>query len=196
MQWFTLDPARWRIAYIFVRNPLVRISDRIEAAALIEVVGILLVAVPIAGVIGTAVYESSSRALAAQARTSLTVTATANKDGVQTLRFNTAPATVWARWQINGGEHTGPLRWDRAVVRAGDQMDIRVNSDGQRVAPPSSPAFCAVAVSVGSWLSCAAACVGGFAIVRLRLSQARLAGWERELNSLAGDDGRGRANRQ
>jgi hypothetical protein len=35
------------------------------------VVGIVLVAVPIAGAIGTAVYESSSRALAAQARTSL-----------------------------------------------------------------------------------------------------------------------------
>jgi hypothetical protein len=195
MQWFTLDPARWRIACILVRNPLVRISDRIEAAVLIAVVGILLVAVPIAGVIGTAVYESSSRALAAQARTSLKVTATANKDSVQALRFDSASATVWARWQINGGERTGPLRWDRAIVRAGDQMDIRVTSDGQPVALPSWPAFHAVAVSVGSWLSCAAACVGGFAIVRLRLSQVRLAGWERALNSVADDDGRGRANR-
>jgi hypothetical protein len=37
MQWFTLDPARWRIAYTFVRNPLVRISDRIDAAVLIAV---------------------------------------------------------------------------------------------------------------------------------------------------------------
>jgi hypothetical protein len=194
MQWFVLDPARWRIAHIFVRNPLVRISDRIEAAVLIAVVGILLVAVPIAGAIGTAVYESSIRALAAQAPTSHTVTASAIKDGVQNVRFNSGPATVWASWHINGGEHTGPLRWDRATVRAGDQMDIRVNSDGRRVAPPSWPAFHAVAVSVGGWLSCAAACVGGFAILRLRLSQVRLAGWERELNSLAGDDGRGRAN--
>src|ERR1700742_5163132 len=123
MLWFTLDPARWRIACIFVRNPLVRISDRIEAAILIAVVGILLVAVPMAGVIGTAVYESRSRSLAAQARTSHEVTATAIKDSVRTLRFNSAPATVWARWQFNGGEHTGPLRWDRAIVRAGDQTD-------------------------------------------------------------------------
>jgi hypothetical protein len=72
-------------------------------------------------------------------------------------------------------------------------MEIWVNLDGQRITLPS-PTFHAVAVGAGSWLSCAAACVTGFAIMRLRLNNIRLAGWERELNSLEGDDGRGHAH--
>ncbi len=75
-------------------------------------------------------------------------------------------------------------------------MEIWVNPDGQRVADPSWPAFHALAVGAGSWLSCVAACVASFAIMRLRLNHVRLAGWERELNSLEGDDGRGHANPQ
>lgn len=189
MHSFEMNVARWRTAHIFVHSPLVRISDRIEAAVLIAVVGILLVAVPMAEAVGTAADESSSRSLAAQAPTSRKVTATAIKDSVQNMRYSTGSATAWARWQINGGQHTGHLRWDRPRVRTGDRMEICVNLDGQRITLPS-PTFHAVAVGAGSWLSC----VAGFAIMRLRLNHIRLAGWEREVNSLEGDDGRGHAH--
>jgi hypothetical protein len=196
MQSFTLDPARWRIARTFTRNPLIRLSDRIEAWVLMVAVGVVLVSAPIAGAVGTAVYESSSRTLAAEALTSQSVTATATKGTAGTVLFNSGPVTIPARWQIDGREHTGLLNWDRPDVSVGDQMEIRVNSDGERIAPPSWPAFHAVAVALGIWLSCSAGAVAVFAVARLRLNHVRLAGWDRELKSVAGEDGSGRANRQ
>ncbi|MGY4649462.1 Rv1733c family protein [Mycobacterium sp. URHB0021] len=195
MQSFTVDPARWRIARIFARNPLIRVSDRIEALVMALMVGVLLVSVPIAGAVGTAVYDSSSQRLAEQAPTSHTVAATAIKSSIDTAGLKTVPVSVMARWQVNGREHTGLLKWDRPEVSVGDQMDIWVNADGQKVAPPSWPAFHAVAVGLGIWLSFAVGAVAVFMVVWLRLNHARLAGWDRELDRLASDDGSGRANR-
>jgi hypothetical protein len=52
-----------------------------------------------------------------------------------------------------------------------------------------------VAVGLGIWLSFAVGAVAVFMVVWLRLNHARLAGWDRELDRLASDDGSGRANR-
>jgi hypothetical protein len=150
---------------------------------------------PISGAIGTAVYEPSSRELAAEAATSHRVTATAAHSSVRTVPFNTGPLKVLAHWQLDGHEHIGRLQWSRPEVSAGDQMEIRVNSDGERAAPPSWPAFHAVAVGLGIWLSFAVGAVTVFAVMWQRLHHVRLAGWDRELTSLTSDDGRGRANR-
>lgn len=60
---FTVDPARWPLAASLRRgHPLVRTADRIEAAVLAAVVMLSLVALPIAGAVGTAVYDSPAAA--------------------------------------------------------------------------------------------------------------------------------------
>ena len=62
METFTLAPVGGWIVRAFGRNPLVRTSDRIEALLLILAVAVALAAAPIAGAIGTAVYEARSHA--------------------------------------------------------------------------------------------------------------------------------------
>ena len=63
MDTFTVRSPRWLVVRLFGRNPLIRISDRIEALALVLTVVVSLLAAPIAAAVGTAVYDSRSRPL-------------------------------------------------------------------------------------------------------------------------------------
>ena len=76
MDTFTVRLPRWLVVRLFGRNPLIRISDRIEALVLVLTVVVSLLAVPIAAAVGTAVYDSRSRLYAEQAQTQAQVTAT------------------------------------------------------------------------------------------------------------------------
>jgi hypothetical protein len=97
------------IVRAFGRNPLVRTSDRIEALLLILAVAVALVAAPIAGAIGTAVYEARSHAYVERATSRHTVTAIAVEDSVTTVRPYTIDTIT---------EHTGSFEWDD-MVKAG-----------------------------------------------------------------------------
>jgi hypothetical protein len=60
---FTVDPIRWPLVVrLRGRHPLVRATDRIEAAALVVAVVLASIALPIAGAVGTAVYDSPTAA--------------------------------------------------------------------------------------------------------------------------------------
>jgi len=76
MDTFTLGLLRWRFVRMFGRNPLVRISDRVEAAVLGLAIVVWLLAAPVAGAVGTAVHDSRSHLNAEQAQTRHAVTAT------------------------------------------------------------------------------------------------------------------------
>jgi hypothetical protein len=105
--------------------------------------------------------------------------------------------TVDARWRAEGIEHTDAFKSDRAV-KAGDQIDIWVDSHGNRVSPlqpRSRAAIDAVCTAVTIWLGVVAAAAAGAGLVRWRLDRFRAAGWEREIRSLA-DNGGGRTNTQ
>ena len=58
---FTVRLPRWRFARLFGFNPLVRVRDRVEALVVVLAVVVMLLAVPIAAAVGTAVYDSRSR---------------------------------------------------------------------------------------------------------------------------------------
>ena len=75
MDTFTIGFPRW-LAVLFGRNPLIRLSDRLEVLALVLVVVVSLLSMPIGAAVGTAVYDSRSRVYAEQAKTRTTVTAT------------------------------------------------------------------------------------------------------------------------
>ena len=76
MDTFTVRSPRWLVVRLFGRNPLIRISDRIEALVLVLTVVVSLLAAPIAAAVGTAVHDSRSHLYAEQAQTRRTVTAT------------------------------------------------------------------------------------------------------------------------
>ena len=118
METFTLVPVGGWIGRAFGRNPLLRTSDRIEALVLMLAVTAALVAAPVAGAIGTGVYETRSHAYAEQAKSRHTVTAIAVGDSTTNVRPNADTTTVDARWRIDGTDHTGSLKWGE-VVKAG-----------------------------------------------------------------------------
>jgi hypothetical protein len=200
MQAFTLGPARWRTVRAFGRNPVVRISDRVEAMVVALAVAIALVAVPAAGAVGTTVYEARSRAYAEAGHMRHTVTAVVTSRGqtaVGAPRYAIITTTVHARWRAEGIEHTDAFKWDRAVA-PGNQIEIWVDTHGRRVNPapsPSQAAFDAVRIAVTIWLGVVAASAALVALVRWRLDRLRDAAWEREISSLA-DNGGGRTNTQ
>jgi hypothetical protein len=68
METFSLDPRRWRVGYLFSRNPLLRGSDRLEVLAVVFAVAVSLLALPIAAAKGTDVYQAHRALYAEQAQ--------------------------------------------------------------------------------------------------------------------------------
>jgi hypothetical protein len=194
METFILAPVGGWIVRAFGRNPLVRTSDRIEALLLILAVTVALVAAPVAGAIGTAVYEARSHAYAEQATSRHPVTAMAVEDSTTTVEpFTVDTITVDARWRIDGTEHTGSFEWDH-MVKAGDSLTIWVDSDGNYVGPPTPASRAgadAVTAGLATWLGAVAATAAVMGSLRSWLNRLRYAEWERDLRCLADDD-RGR----
>lgn len=75
---FTLDPRRWWLACAFSRNPLVRGTDRVEALVIVLVSVVCLLAAPVAGAVGTAVYDARRQQYAAEVRTDHTADSISN----------------------------------------------------------------------------------------------------------------------
>ena len=60
MQTFTLLPQRWWVVRVFGRNPLVRLSDRVGVLLVLLACVVSIIAAPVAGAVGTAVYDAHS----------------------------------------------------------------------------------------------------------------------------------------
>lgn len=189
MQAFTFSPTRWRTIRAFGANPLVRVSDRIEAVVVVSAVALSLLALPVAGAIGTAVYDARSRIYAEEAHARhpirAIVTTTRNSAAVARPYLNTT--IVHTRWRAAGIEHVGTFRSERAVT-VGDQIGIWVNDTGEGVGPPtpaSQAAVEAVWVAVPLWLMVIGAATALVAVVRWRLDCRHDSDWEREIGDLA-----------
>ena len=65
MQTVTLNMGSW-LRRLVVRNPLVRASDRIEAAAIFVGLASAVLVVPFAGALGTAIYDNRVHAFTAE----------------------------------------------------------------------------------------------------------------------------------
>ena len=192
METFTLDPRCWQIARVFGRNPLLRRTDRIEALVILVAIVASLVAIPVAGVLGAAVYGARDRLYTQEAHERHLVTATV----VDARPEESGGTVVQARWSVAAGERTGALRLTDPV-KVGESIEIWVGKDGLPVFPPT-PTWRAVSDAIGvAGVMSMIVCVGMASLVarvRSRLDRGRDARWERELRCLV-DDG-GRTNRQ
>lgn len=188
MQAFTLGPRRWRTVRAFGVNPLVRISDRIEAIVVVSAVATSLLAAPVAGAIGTAVHDARSRVYAEEAHTRQPISAivTTNGHSAAIARPYPTTAVVQARWRAKGVEHVATFRSERAAA-AGDQIRIWVNEAGERVTPPtpaSRAVFDAISVGLLLWLVVVGAVGALVALTRWRLDHHRDSDWAREVGDL------------
>jgi hypothetical protein len=187
MQAFTFDARRWRIIRAFGSSPLIRISDRIEAILIVSAVAISLLAAPVAGAIGTAVYDARSRTYSDEAHTRrpISATVTTTRRGVTTVRPYMDSAIVEVRWRLGGIEHTADFS-ARHPATVGDQIKVWVDDKGKRVSPPPplQAVFDAAFVAVPLWLFVTAAAAALVACVRRQFDRHHDTVWEREIGSL------------
>ena len=195
METIVPGPGRGWFTRLFGRNPLVRISDRIEALTLILGIALVLVSAPIAGAVGTAVYSSRAAVYEQQVRSRHTVAATALADSTSTVRPYAVSFDLRARWQDHGVQHDDVLGWDRPA-KAGDRLSIWVNDKGDYAGPPTRPERAvsdAIIAGAALWLSVITVVAAAIGLARFRLDRRRHAQWDRGLRGLVGDDG-GRAS--
>ena len=184
---FTVRLPQWRFARLFSLNPLVRISDRIEALVVVLAMAMALAAVPIAAAVGTSVYDSRSRLYAEQAQNSHVVSATITDHKVVHRESLGPMVTVIGEWSAAGNEHTGPVSAPPGV-KTGDAIDIWVDEDGSHVGPPPRTAYDeAVAFASLTWLGLAAAAGVLVAGTRAALSRTRHARWQDDFDNLTGN---------
>jgi hypothetical protein len=188
MQPFTFDPRRWRTVRSFGRNPLVRVSDRIEAVAVALAVTVSLLIAPVAASLGTSVYDTRSQLYTAQVQTihsQRAIVAAARASEPYTSRHG-GYTTVTVRWKAGSIEHTKTFI-SQAGVGVGDQVDIWVDHEGNRVMRPpgrAQAAVDAVAVAVLAWLGVVTLATALVTALRWGLGVRRDAYWEHQIMAL------------
>ncbi|WP_156959616.1 hypothetical protein [Nocardia sp. BMG51109] len=123
-------------------NPLMRPADR--ALAVLRVLAVLacLLAIPLAGAIGTAVYGDHSERIRFERATKVRTTATVIDDPAPVRTDRGTQARV--RWDHGGrgGEATVPIP---ATASRGDQVPLWLDTHGYPTEPPVWPGAAAVA---------------------------------------------------
>jgi hypothetical protein len=196
MDSFVIRPTTWPVLRVFSRNPLVRTSDRADAAMIPLAVVLVAVAAVCAGLFGTIVHDVATRNYLEEAKTRHTVVARAVGDSAKGFIPEPTAADVYARWQVNGVDHVDLITWDRPV-KAGAPLQIWVDADGNRVDQPTPVALAgadAVLFAAVAWWVVVLATAQTVVVVRAHTARVRDAQWDREIRSLVEDDG-GRTNR-
>ncbi|MBO0880502.1 MAG: hypothetical protein J2P17_09180, partial [Mycobacterium sp.] len=155
MERFVIRPMTWPVLRLFSRNPLLRASDRIDAAVVALAILAVVIAAACAGVLGTMVYDTRAQTYRAEAQTRHPVPAIAVEDSKTTAMPDATVSTVHARWHANGADHADVLGCDEGV-KAGDPLQVWVDAHGNRVDAPTSIACAgidAASVAMVAWLS-------------------------------------------
>jgi hypothetical protein len=191
METFVLDPRQWRIARVFSTNPLVRRTDRIEALAVVLAVMISLLALPVAAVAATTVYQAQHRMYAEQARARHPVTVTTIEIPKATDGAAARAARATGSAAVPAGGGFVPMG---GTARTVDPGQIWVDDHGNRVSPPtplSRAQFDAVSVAVSIAAGSIVVTTWLVAATRRRLDRVRDTQWNRELGHIFdGEDGR------
>ncbi len=178
-------------------NPLVRVSDRLEALTILGVLAIALFAISPAEQAGDFMYDIGARTATEQAHSRHPVDATVVESSAALPVDFDNPNYVRAQWR--DGEQ---LRTEQVITpgtaAVGDAVTVWVDNAGKVVAAPqtlSDAKLNAAVAAVSVWV----AIVGGgalmaFLIVRA-LDRSRERAWDRELDLLAHNDD-GWANRR
>ncbi|WP_225977994.1 Rv1733c family protein [Gandjariella thermophila] len=176
------------------RNPVARPWDRIEAAMLIGVVLAVLLAFPLAAVIGSSAYAGELAVAAHQRADRRPATATLLADAPPPVvtgegqPVDTSAANVPARWTVNGVERHGNVA-AHPGDRAGSTVPIWLTSSGDLAASPISSADAAmngVLTGVFVWLAAVLLLTGLYWAGRWCLDRQRAAQWDREWALISG----------
>ncbi|WP_229908254.1 Rv1733c family protein [Amycolatopsis oliviviridis] len=177
------------------RNPLARITDRIEAAILIGGVVAALLGIPLAAAAGSEAYATMMARSAVEMATRHATTATLLEDappariGVDGTP-STETARVRARWELSDGTfQEGPATADLGAS-AGERVTVWLDQADAVVAPPVRPldaTSTGIGVGVGVWLIAVTLLAAACLLALCLLNRARWAAWDREWERLGSD---------
>ncbi|MGA9493100.1 MAG: hypothetical protein WBV80_23020 [Mycobacterium sp.] len=196
MNSFVIRAITWPVSRLLSSSPLLRTSDRIEAAAVALAAALVVIAAPCAAAMGMIVHETETQTFLAQARSRHVVTANAVDDSKPAVSPTPSAATVHARWQFDGIDHADAIVMDGAL-KAGAPLTIWVDDTGNRVNRPTPMAAAdieALTIAVAVWVIAALVAAMAVAATSVHVSLVRDAQWDRDIRLLVGDDS-GRTNR-
>lgn len=192
MDTFTIGWVRAWLVRAVGRNPLVRRSDRWEAAAIAVAAIVAVLVVPFIAAVGTAVHDGQSRMYAEQASHRHQVTAVAVADSEPHASLVSITYDTPLRWTYGEDSQTGVVNLTERVY-AGDRVDMWVDDNGHHVRPPGASDQAvsdAVAVAMFLWLVADLALWALVIALRHRMTRSRYAAWDDELQSMGSDGGR------
>ena len=174
---------RWRWAQVTGRNPVVRRTDRIEAAGLVSAVLISVAMTVLGGTVGAHVYDVRAALYQADVASRHEVTATVVGTSAVRPRSTTLARATW---------HAGTVEHSATVVSAhpvktGDRITIWVDRSRSKVVTPMEswePAAGAAGVALELWLAGTAAAAALFLLLRRALRISRFHDWERGRSEL------------
>jgi hypothetical protein len=172
------------------RNPLVRLSDRVEAFAVLMVLLAAVLAIPVASQVGDDAYEAQMQIIDEQLRTRQSVEAVAVSGSTAALGRITRAGPVRAEWR-EGAQTRSEMVNSPTPVNPGATVTVWLDGAGNVVAPPATPQV-ARSVAAGRawtlWLSTVTAATLIAYASRRMLDRSRTRSWERELLVLAHND--------
>lgn len=178
------------------RNPLVRVSDRLEAFAVLGVLVLALIAIPVSAHAGDQTYDSRMRLATEQAQTRHTVEAVVVEGSTGMPADFDSAAYVQVEWREGTVTRTAQVV-SPETVQAGASLTIWLDDHGKVVGAPLTPVdakVSALGVAWTIWITAVVVSVLAALVVRRGLDRIRARAWERELLLLAHNDD-GWANR-
>ncbi|ORB28626.1 Rv1733c family protein [Mycolicibacterium parafortuitum] len=189
MQTATLPLMVW-LRRLMLPHPLVRAADRIESAAILVIAVLALLAVPVAGAVGTAQYDHLRHTFAADREALHEVRASAVSDSrTDPGGYQTSYRTD-VQWVFGGELHRAEIV--TPGMSGGEEMVLQVDDEGHPAGPVPSDqdaAVEAVMTAVLVWSAVVGVALAVGVMVRIRLNLTRFAAWDRELTDLVGDGG-------
>ncbi|WP_435829609.1 Rv1733c family protein [Nocardia neocaledoniensis] len=179
--------SRWWSRRPWSRNPLMRPSDRWESALWLLLAAVVLMAIPVAGAVGTASYSAAGERLRHERAHLTSVTATIRENPVRSVTigargYAVERYTARVAWSAAGRDGTAVVDTS-ASASAGDSMVVWLSGDGRPVSAPAGPgATVSAGISAGVVTLCTT--VGGALVIawgaRQLLDRRRGAAWSRE----------------
>jgi hypothetical protein len=181
---------RWWTACALRRSPLIRRIDRIEAAAVLVALLLVLLAVPHASSVGHKIFAGEAEKIAVQSATRRPVEAIATQPSAP-QSGRPAATSVAVRWFADNQTHDKVIPIDRPI-RAGERVDIWLDNRGNITPPVRSIDDAkrdALVTAVAAWIAFAALCAGAVVAMRHVLDRCRYRRWERDIRILVENDG-------
>jgi hypothetical protein len=161
---------RWRLAHALGRNPLVRVSDRVELASIVLAVAVSIVMIPVASAVGGAVTEAQAGAHAEQGQTQA-----AASDPCMSARGSADASPSTAALAVIGTE------------------GVAINDDCPQVSPPTTAQQARIDGALAGmtvWVLVGSCAVGLIALVGRWITRMQEASWDWDAAALlVGDDG-------